>query len=229
MFAVTAHNPFARQPVRASTNPFDKSTIFSIWPKPVYERKITLSPGEFVIPAGSVDNPATLVIGPSSWWREVGEHEPLLEISQPSAVIADSLCKDYMNGMLGCDMIDSMPGLFWLPGDVSVEALRKEHKKHLLEAERKQKNYFQALVKLADAMWARSNGNPLAIYGDSILAAKHLGLEKEWSSGFAEHAPTIVRCVACGSMRNPLFPICPTCKTVVDHELAKKMNIKFAE
>ncbi len=227
--AVGQWNPFQKQAVRATPNPFDKSTIFSIWPKPVFERKITLSPGEFHIPAGSYDNPSVLIIGPSSWWREVGENEPLLEIAQPSAVIAESVCRDWAVGMLGCDMLTKRPGLFWLPHEVDVKKLKAEFKGHLEKAKEQQDNYFRELVKLADSFWARTNGNPLAIHEDAKMAAKYLGEERDWLTYSPQYAPKIVRCVACGSQRNPDFPVCPTCKAVVDTELAAKLKIKFAE
>lgn len=222
-------NPYNKPAVRATPNPFDKSTIISIWPKPIYENKITLSPGEFEIPAGSYENPAVVIVGPSSWWREVNEQEPLLEISVPSSVIADSLCRDWMNGMLGCDMVTAKPGLIWLPHEVKLDVIKKEHKGVLDKAKEQQDNYFRNLVKLADSLWARTNGNPLAIHEDAKMAAKYLNEERDWLNYSPQYAPKVVRCVACGSQRNPDFPVCPTCKAVVDHELAAKLKIKFAE
>jgi hypothetical protein len=39
----------------------------------------------------------------------------------------------------------------------------------------------------------------------------------------------LVRCVACGSLRNQLFPICQTCKAIADPARAKELNIQFAQ
>ena len=58
-----------RRTIRAPINPLDKSTVVSILPKQISERKITIQPGIFEISPGSFDNPAILVVGPSSWWR----------------------------------------------------------------------------------------------------------------------------------------------------------------
>src|SRR5665213_2287644 len=102
--------------IRAAVNPMDKSTIISIYPRTVDEIKHTIQPGRFHIDAGSYNKPAILVVGPSSWWKDINEDEPLLEIPNSSIQIADSVVKDYCNGLLACNMNDCMPGMFWVPG-----------------------------------------------------------------------------------------------------------------
>lgn len=216
-----------RRAVRAPINPIDKCSIISIFPKDIHERKITLQPGDFFVPAGSYEHPSILVIGPSSWWRDVGEDEPLLEIPHSSPVMAESIVKDYINGMIGCDMRTAMPGLFWLPGEITVQQLKTTHKLALDNAKKFQTAYYQALLKMADSLWARTNGNPLAIPHLAKLAATELGVNRDWTSNFVQQE--IVKCVACGAIRNPAFPVCPNCKMVVDTEKAKTLGIKFAE
>lgn len=216
-----------RRTVRAPVNPMDKCTLVSIYPKTIHEKKITLQPGEFTVEPGTYEKPSLLLVGPSSWWRDVGEDEPLLEITHSSTVMADSIVKDYMNGLVGCNMVDSMPGFFWLPGEVQVEELKSKNKPQMDRARKNQNTYYQTVVKLADSLWARTNGNPLAVPQIAKLAAHELQLNREWLQQFV--APEITKCIACGSMRNPAFPVCPTCKAVVDVEMAKKLNLKFAE
>lgn len=216
-----------RRTVRAATNPLDVCSIISIYPKNIFEVKITVQPGEFLIPAGTYEKPGILEVGPSSWWRDVGEDQPLIEIPHSSVVMAESIVRDWMNGLFACNMTDSMPGVFWLPGSVKQEELHTKYKPQLDRARKNQLNYYQTLVKLSDALWARTNGNPLAIPEDAKLAAAELQLQRDWTTQFQSHE--VVRCVACGSMRNPQFPVCPTCKAVVDVDAAKKLNLKFAE
>lgn len=217
-----------RRTVRSPDNPLDKCTIFSIYPKEIEEIKPTIQPGKFVIPAGSYEKPTSLVVGSSSWWKELEEDQPLLEIPVSSIQIADSVVRDYCNGVLGCNMADMMPGLFFVPGELSVTALFTTHKDLRDRARAKQINWFTLLVKMADTLWARSNGNPLAISDDMRLAAQELGLRaKEWLQDF--QAQEMIKCVGCGSMRNPLFPICPSCHNIIDVELYKKLNIQKAE
>lgn len=214
-----------RRVIRSPTNPLDVSTIVSIFCKEIYEVKHTIQPGRFLIPAGSYENPAILVVGPSSWWREIDEDQPMLEIPTSSIQIADSVVRDYANGLLGYNGQAAMPGLFYVPGRFSVFDIKKNYKHELDAALVRQKAWYQALVRLADALWARSNGNPLAISDDMRMAARELGQPtKDWMKDFT--MVDMVRCVACGSLRNPVYPVCPTCKNVDTSNPAAK-DMKF--
>lgn len=217
-----------RRTIRAPVNPLDKSTIVSIYPKQISERKATIQPGFFEIPPGKFDNPASLVVGPSSWWREVDENQPLLEIPVSSIQIADSIVRDYCNGLLGCNMGDQMPGLFYVPGEFTIETLKKEHMPLFMKAQAAQKKWFLELVKIADILWSRSNGNPLSISDDARLACKELNIQNKPWLGDMQTAE-LVRCIACGNLRNPQFPICAVCKAIADPALAKSLGLTFAQ
>jgi len=218
----------SRRTIRSPVNPMDKSTVVSILPKPISEKKCTIQPGIFELNPGTFDNPAILVVGPSSWWREIDEGQPLLEIPVSSILIADSVVKDYCNGLLACDMAGLMPGLFYLPGEFTVERVKKEHMPLLLDAKIKQARWFAELIKMADILWSRSNGNPLAISSDARLACKELNIHnKPWLGD--QQSMELIRCIACGNLRNPQFPVCPVCKAVVDPTKAKSLNITFAQ
>jgi hypothetical protein len=217
-----------RRTIRAPVNPMDKSTVVSILPKPISEKKATIQPGIFELPAGSYDKPALLVVGPSSWWREVDENQPLLEIPVSSIQIADSIVRDYCNGLLACNMADQMPGLFYVPGEYTVAKLKLEHAPLLQKAQTTQKKWFLELVRIADILWSRSNGNPLSISDDARLACKELNItSKPWLGDM--QTAELIRCVACGALRNSQYPICQTCKAIADPELAKKLNLTFAQ
>jgi len=217
-----------RRTIRAPVNPMDLCTVVSIYPKRIKEVKPTIQPGVFEIEAGSHEKPSILVVGPSSWWKELDENQPLLEIPQSSIQIADSIVKDYINGIYGCDMGENVPGLFYVPGKWSVAEIKDKKKAELDEANRKQRNWFKYLVDAADAMWSRTNGNPLAIGDDMRMAARELNLAtaKEWTRDAEVH--DLVRCKACGSLKNPLYPICPNCKSIDDPEKAAALGLKFA-
>lgn len=218
-----------RRTIRAQPNPLDNSTVVSIFPKEIDEIKHTIEPGKFHLDKGSLEKPAILVIGPSSWWRDIDDTQPLLEIPQYSVTVAESIVKDYCNGLLGCNMGDAMPGLFYIPGSLTLLEIKKSYQHILNEANKKQNNFYSALVRLADSLWARSNGNPLAISDDMRLAARELNLtaSKDWMKDF--EMVDMVRCRACGTSRNPNYPICPTCKAVDDPEKAKALGITFAQ
>ncbi|SRR6266545_1926297 len=215
-----------RKAIRAQVNPMDICTIVSIFPKEINEDKITIFPGKFQIDAGTPENPAILVIGSSSWWKDYDFEQPLLEIVNSSIQVADSIIKDYCNGMLGCNMGDAMPGLFFVLGKHTVGEIKMKYSKKIDEMKVKQDNWYRILVRIADSLWARTSGNPLAIWDEMRLAARSLNLnDKPWLKDYQQME--LVKCVACGSLKNPSYPVCPTCKSIdTSHPEAK--NLKFA-
>lgn len=217
-----------KRTVRAPQNPLDVSTIFSIFPREIDETHHTIQPGRFTIAPGTYDKPSFLVVGTSSWWKEMEESQPFLEVPHSSIQVADAVVRNYCSGVLECNLNDTMPGVFFIPGNVSVAKLKTEYKNDLDRANANQRRWFQRLVILADALWTQSNGNPLTISEDMKLAARELNLNgKEWLADF--QMMEMVRCAGCGSMRNPQFPICPSCHQIVDQELYKKLNLKTLE
>lgn len=215
-----------RRLIRSAKNPLDKCTIVSILPKEIDEHKYTIEPGKFHIAPGSYESPSLLVVGSSSWWKDIDIDQPMLEIPHSSIQIADSVIKDYCNGMLGCDMGAAMPGLFFLLGVHNKMEIQMNFKQELKAANEKQNNWYTILVRLADSLWARTNGNPLTISDEMRMAAKALNLEtKPWLKDF--QAAELKPCKACGGLRNPEFPVCPSCKAIDnEHPLAKEL--KFA-
>lgn len=220
-----------KKTVRAAVNPLDKSTIVSIFPKNITEIKHTIQPGVFNISAGSYEKPSFLVVTPSSWWKEIDEESPFLEITHSSIQVADSVVKDYCNGILGVNMGSAIPGLFHLPGDFNMLTFKRDPDRIALleQARTRQIAWYENLLSLANSMWARTNGNPLVISADMRLAATELGKTGlDWMESF-NVSNEMIRCVACGAMRNPLYPICGACHTVVDKEKAKSLGIAFTE
>lgn len=224
-----------RRTIRGPVNPLDKSTIVSVYPKEVHELKATIQPGLFHINPGSAQKPELLIVGPSSWWRDVDEEQPLLEIPVSSIQIADSVVKDYCNGIFGCNMEDAMPGLFYVPGakldaannpdyPATLAWIQKDFAGEIKNAIARQIKWYGNLIKTADSLWARSNGNPLAVSDDMRMAAKELGLSstKDWMKDF--QMVDMVRCKACGSLKNPEYPICASCHFPdPDHPMTKKL------
>jgi hypothetical protein len=215
-----------RRLIRSTKNPMDKCTIVSIFPKDIYELKHTIEPGKFHIPAGTFEEPAILVVGSSSWWKDIDVDQPMLEIPVSSILIANSVITDYCNGMLGCNMGDATPGLFFVLGEHNVMEVKMKYKKELERVKVKQDNWYKILVRLADSLWSRTGQNPLAIWDEMRLAARSLNFnDKPWLKDF--QVAELVRCKACGGMKNPEYPICPSCKSVdMAHPMAK--DLKFA-
>lgn len=218
-----------KRTIRMDVNPADKCTIVSVMPRKISDTKHTIQPGFFEIAGAEDGDFSILVIGSSSWWRETGENEPLLEIPVSSFTVATSFINDYCSGLAGCNMGDKMPGMFFVPGEYTKVTIQKYVDKNgktfnqlLNEARTKQKNWFMELVRQADIMWARTSGNPLSISNDARLAAGKLQLDKPWMQDYK--AVQMSNCPACGNIVNPQFPVCPNCKFVMDKEKAKAMT-----
>jgi hypothetical protein len=215
-----------RRLIRAVKNPMDRCTIVSIFPKEIEEVKYTIEPGKFHILPGTFENPAILVVGSSSWWKDVDVEQPMLEMQRSSIEVAEAVVKDYCNGMIGCNMADSMPGLFFVLGVVTALEIKTKYKNELEKANTKQTTWYKILVRLADSLWARSNGNPLVISDEMRLAARSLNFnDKMWLKDF--QTVEKVACKGCGTLKHPDYPVCPICKAVdLSHPEAK--NLKFA-
>lgn len=215
-----------RRTVRGPVNPLDKSTVVSIYPKEIDEVKCTIQPGRFVIPPGTYEKPSLLVVGPSSWWKELDEEQPLLEIPVSSVQIADAIVRDYCNGVFVCNMGDTMPGLFYVPGEHNLESIKKLYQHELDASLKRQHKFYSELIKVADALWARSSGNPLAISDDMRMAARNLNLStKDWMKDYT--MVDMVRCFACGALKNPSYPVCASCRAI-DPTHPKAKDIKFS-
>lgn len=223
--SVIGQFPFGKpnRAVRTPPNPLDKSTVVSIYPLLINEKKPTLQPGQFRLEPGSMEKPSLLVVGSSSWWRDVDEGQDQLEIPTSSVLVADSIVRDYCNGTLECVIGIQQPGLFFVPGEWDHLKLKKEKNALLLNADLMQRRWYEALIKLADSLWARSQGNPLAIDDRMRMAAKALNKDKPWIKDF--QLAELVNCVMCGALRNPKYPVCQNCNRIVDPALAKELGI----
>lgn len=220
--------------VRRTPNPLDRATIVSLLPKSVVETKSTLFPGKFEIPGAKPGEFELLVIGSASWFRMVDEDQPLLEVVVSSYELARSIVDDFCLGTFECNMVDCMPGLFFIPGSFTKLNIRTYKNEDgitfdqlLSSVKEKQRNWFSKLVMAADEHWARTNGNPRSIGDDSRFAAEVLNLKnKPWMQDFV--AVQLHNCPSCGELINPAYPVCKHCHAIVDKVKAKELDIKFA-
>ncbi len=211
--------------IRSSRNPLDKATIISIYPKELHYEAYTIFPGKFVVEPGTFDKPSVTLIDPTSWFKDVHEDQPMLEIPVSATQLAHSIISDSCSGLLAASLDGAMPGMFFIPGTTTVGEVKLKYKANLDDSKSKQDNWFRILVKLGDSLWARGNGNPLVIWDEMRLAARELSLDKPWVKDF--QATELVRCFACGNLRNPEYPVCSTCKAIDNTHPAAK-GLQFA-
>jgi hypothetical protein len=234
--AIGAGNYAANRTIlhRLPTNPMDRSTIVTLIPKILTEYKPTLFPGRFVIPAAKPGDYELFVVEPSSYFlANATDRMPPTEVQVNSVELAKSIVLDYCVGIIECNMADRMPGLFWIPGEFTKTSIVKyvgadgrTFQQLLDEAKAKQRNWYMALVSLADLLWSRSQ-NPRAISDDSRLAADFLNFkDKPWMQDRSIFES--VNCKYCGELINPAYPVCKHCHAIIDVKKAKELDIQFA-
>lgn len=217
-----------RAPIRMPANPMDKCTIVSVYPNRIVEIKHTTFPGVFVIDPAPDNDFTILVVGASSWYKEMPDGQPFLEIPDGSILMAQSIINDWCNGLAGVNMPEAMPGLFFVPGVLTKAEILKNHKDKLDLARTRQNAYWESVIQLADVMWARTSGNPLSISNEARIGAVKLGRkDKPWLQDF--YASDKKACQACGQFINPNFPICQYCHHIVNQAKYDELKLKKAE
>ena len=213
--------------IRAQISDLDKSTVVSIFPKQVKATKVTVNPRRYTVPAGTFEKPSVLVVGTAIWIKHIYETEPEQRVEMPilSSQLADAIVNDFCSNVLSSGH-ERRPGLFWVIGAKSSEQIIKEHKKEMLAAEERQKQWYLELIKMADIDWVKYRGSPLAVSDTARMAALELHLEKPWMMDIKHLAMGI--CPACGSQRDSKFPVCKECKTIVDKDAYAKLGLAMA-
>lgn len=216
----------SQRTIPATPNPTDRSTVVSIYHQVIREFRPTCSPGQFVIPPGTRENPTAVIIGPSSWWHATNPDQPPIEVTNSSVQMAESIVRDWANGLLGCQPPNVMPGVFWLPGAHSSKDVIGKFAGELQKAEMKQNRWYEVLINKADGIWNQTGGNPMAITNDMRIAARAMKLDnKDWMQNFTALAQE--RCGACGTLKDPAYPVCPACHAI-DENHPRAKGLKFA-
>lgn len=191
-----------------------KATVVSICPFPIREEKPGLVPGIFTIGAAKEGDLEVLVVGDSTHTIRIPVQGTRITSTEPAETIAAAIVNDRLTGQL-LFKPDCKPGLFWVPGEHTKESIAKNHALLLQDAIRYQRNWFTALVKLADDDWAQYHQHKF-ISDIQRHAGKVLGVERDWLT--QEIAAGQSKCPACYTNVDPRATICFNCKTVLKKE-----------
>src|SRR3990167_69776 len=144
----------------------DRSTIISIFPLAIGpEEKPGIYPGSFWIPPAAPGKISGIIVSESISYLQ--QDKNYIAISHSSYKIAKGIVEDYINSSLSHIYMDAEPGLFYSIGDYGIwdkdqfiildaDRIRKEFSSELKDAEKRQLNYFERLVKNADDDWQRN-------------------------------------------------------------------------
>lgn len=201
-------------------------TVVSLVPFALTESKPGLVPGYYAIPASDTITPQVIHVHEAKHYVYLDSGRGSLPVINSPERVANSIVKDYVNGQLAVKT-DARPAIFFVPGTWTPEQILDKFgtrcKLHL----NLQKNWFMAIVKLADDDWKRY-GKHNVISDNQRTAANLLGLrasDHPWL--MMDQVANAVKCKACFQNIEPNQVICHVCKAIQHPELAA--GIKFAQ
>lgn len=197
------------------------ATIVSIYPEKISEFKPRLIPGYFDIPGVKKGSLEVLVIHRVSFPIEIADGERTFMVPELPEDVANSIVNDWMSAKIAVDE-QGKPGLFWVDGAHTREAIPKHFKEKLDEADRLQINWFRRLVDLANNEFARTKQSR-AIADIQRTAARYLGfMELPWMQLEDIVIPT--NCKFCTFLIPPEAVVCPNCRNVLNPEAYKSLG-----
>ena len=160
----------------------DISTVISILPFGISERKPGLIPGEYSIPG--VKDPTkevhTLRVGRARFPVYVDEHRPAIIVPEPSDRVCAAIVRDFVTGIAGHDPGKAEPGLAWMRGAFTPEETEKKFPAETTQLREFQNNWFVNLVAIADDDWSKLHMRR-SVSSLQKVACRLLGLEREGS------------------------------------------------
>lgn len=197
------------------------ATIVSVFPGPIKETKPGLIPDTFEIEESNGKEPQVLHVTEVNSALYIGDGKTF-RLTHTVKEIAESIVNDFCNGFIEADE-QHKPGLFWILGKHSKDAVKVQFKKELDEAIRKQRAWLQRLVTSADDDFQK-HGQHRGISDLQRKAAMLLGLtNKPWY--ISPEPTTFVKCPACSTMVEEAAAICHNCKYPINVEKATQLGL----
>ena len=200
------------------------STIVSFSKRPVHEELPGMMRSSYNIPSSVDSIPSLLHVGDSFYYKPDldGNQDRVLVQSEQ---IVESVCHMHVTSQL-LYRPDSHPAVFCIPNrEVDADGILIEFKDISKEMLRRQKNWFIALVQMADDDWGRLRKHQM-ISDVQRTAAIELGLKREWLFVINDEDEKS-SCPFCGSdLFDKSAPICPVCKKVHNPERMAELEKK---
>lgn len=207
----------------------DWATIVSLVPLEIKEHKPGLNPGFFHIPAClNMDAPVIHHITNAYHSIYMGEMhgQEYISVNNPSASVAKAIVRDYVNSQLAVTA-DAYPGLFWLPGKLTLAEIKLKHAEELQNAKKIQFNWFERVMVITKDQWTKYHRHE-AISNWEREIARILKLnvsENPWMTQISAANSTI--CPACDEPNRPGRVVCKGCKCILDQK--RYDELKFAQ
>lgn len=201
---------------------FDVSTVVSILPYPLWEKKPGLNPGDFRIPAAPEGRFSLLTVERCTHPVYIDENRPRLIVPDPSDAVAQSICIDHKSAVIGFENEIAEPGLDWVSGEFEdLKVFAAQHADILREMDRKQTQWFRALLSIADDDWARYRQHKFITELQRTAATRLGQTNRDWLLTYRIEQ-SLSKCRFCYQQIHPLAIICPSCHGILDQEKYQK-------
>lgn len=211
------------------------SSLVSYAKRDIFETIPGLRTDTYYLPASKDNIPSILHVDDSYYYKPdiEGRQDQILVSSEQ---IVNSIVHMHITSQLAYQPNFQHPAIFAIPKvEVTLEGLEKNYPDKIKESLARQRAWFIALVKIADDDWHQVRRHQM-ISDIQRMAARELGLTREWLFGVEEEAEGTIKpsCPFCGSgLLNPDAPICPVCHQVHNPErfaiLQKGFEAKITE
>ncbi len=197
------------------------STLVSLAVRDIHEEIPGMMHAAYDIPASVDGHPSILVINDSFYYKpDIDGNQDRILVA--SSQIAHSIVHMHTTSQLLYNA-NQHPAIMAIPDkEVDADLVLHDYAKDLKELLKKQRQWFRALVQLADDDWQQLRRHNM-ISDIQRTAAKELGLKREWLD--AVPIEERINCPFCGStLFDPQAPICPICGKV--HNPAKLAELE---
>jgi hypothetical protein len=208
-------------------------TVVSLIPWVLKESKPGLYPGHYFIKPSDTKIPSIVhVTNKTVHFVYLDDTRGSMIARDPSDEVAKSIVNDFCNSQLGTDE-EAKPGMFWVPGLLSVEEIMEQYGPELELARSQQIKWFTNICRIADDDWTRYHKHNV-ISDFQRLAATVIGWNPErheWMNEKAEEeAPKTTqdmkKCIACFSIIEKEAKVCRFCRCIFPE--AKESGLTFA-
>ena len=172
-----------------------KATIVSLVPREIVCEMPGMVPSYYKIGKSEYKIPEILVVNDGQYnvYQLEGQS---IQVYEAADKVANSFCSMYNSSQLGYGE-DAQPALFFEEGKYTVKEIIGKFPSKIEQALEQQKNWFLALVYMADDSWAKYHQHR-DISDLQRDAAEYLNLDREWIRS-VEVNDELTTCPACGS------------------------------
>lgn len=203
------------------------SSLVSFAKKEIYEVIPGMQCATYRIQPCEDKVPSILIVRDSFYYKpDIDGNNDMVAVT--SAQIAESIVNMHNTSQLGYSPT-TYPAFFCIPDwEVTVDDLVNRFKDECKRTLDAQRNWYSALVRMADDDWTALPRHNM-VSSIQRTAAKELGLNRPWLLQIEEETG-IPDCPFCGKdLLSPTAPVCPTCGRVINPKRVAEIEAMMAK